>query len=133
MYNVIKRQITLIEIMIVMFLIAMIIGVVAYNYQGSLDEGKAFKTKTSIEKIKTILTLAISDNPRLADDIDSHWKEIIKQSPMVQNAKDLQRDGWGDDYEVRYVDGHIYVVSKKFEDYKKKHPTSMFRDDSGEQ
>lgn len=33
-----------------MFLIAMITGVIAYNYTGSLEEGKAFKTKAGIEK-----------------------------------------------------------------------------------
>jgi type II secretory pathway pseudopilin PulG len=132
MFSVVKRQITLIEIMIVMFLIAMIIGVVAYNYQGSLEEGKAFKTKTSIEKIRTILTLAISDNPSLADDLESRWKEVIKASPLVQNARDLQKDGWGEEYDVRYQDGRVSVTSRKFEEYKKKHPQTMFRDEKEE-
>lgn len=132
MFSVVKRQITLIEIMIVMFLIAMIIGVVAYNYQGSLEEGKAFKTKTSIEKIRTILTLAISDNPSLADDLESRWKEVIKASPLVQNARDLQKDGWGEEYDVRYQDGRVTVTSRKFEEYKKKHPQTMFRDEKEE-
>lgn len=132
MFKVIKRQITLIEIMIVMFLIAMIIGVVAYNYQGSLDEGKAFKTKTSIEKIKTILTLAISDNPSTAEHLENNWKTLIKDSPLVQNSKDLVKDGWGDDYQVHYRDGKVFVSSRKFNDYRKSHPTSMFKGDKEE-
>ncbi len=47
-----RRYITLIEIMIVMFLIALITGVLAYNYRGSLDEGKAFKTKTGLAMLR---------------------------------------------------------------------------------
>ena len=48
----IKRHfVTLIEMMIVMFLIMLITGVIAYNYRGSLDEGKAFKTRAGIEKV----------------------------------------------------------------------------------
>ena len=57
-----RRYITLIEIMIVMFLIALITGVVAYNYRGSLDEGKAFKTRAAIDKLETILNLKVSEN-----------------------------------------------------------------------
>ncbi len=44
---------TLMEIMIVMALIAMILGAVAWNYQGALDDGRAFETKANIEKVRT--------------------------------------------------------------------------------
>ena len=57
--------------MIVMFLIALITGVIAYNYRGSLDEGKAFKTKAAIEKLETILNLRVSEDPGLQDSITS--------------------------------------------------------------
>lgn len=132
MFKKIKRQITLIEIMIVMFLIAMIIGVVAYNYQGSLEEGKAFKTKTSIEKIKTILTLAISDNAEYESNLESNWKKIIQDSPLIQNSKEMIKDGWGQEYQVRFLEGRVQVTSRKFEDYKRSHPTSMFKGDKEE-
>ena len=49
--------------MIVMFLIALITGVIAYNYRGTLEEGKAFKTKAAMEKIETILSLEIANHP----------------------------------------------------------------------
>ncbi len=48
MYRAAKRCVTLIEMMIVMFLISLITGVIAYYYRGSLDEGKAFKTKAAL-------------------------------------------------------------------------------------
>ena len=58
-----KRFVTLVEMMIVMFLIAMITGVIAFNYTGSLEEGKAFKTKSGIDKIHTILDLHLASHP----------------------------------------------------------------------
>jgi hypothetical protein len=114
--------------MIVMFLIAMIIGVVAYNYQGSLDEGKAFKTKTTIEKVQTILLIKLAESSNV--NVESEWKTILKQSPLVQNANTLMKDGWGGELEVRGDnDGGVIISSKKFEEYKKKNPGSFFKDD----
>lgn len=126
-YKCTKRCVTLIEMLIVMFLIAMIIGVVAYNYQGSLDEGKAFKTKASIEKIQTILSLHQAENPD--DSIAEEWREILKKSPLVQNAGQLSKDGWGEEFSVRVDDDRIVVSSKKFDAYQKKNPSTYFKSD----
>lgn len=123
-----RRFVTLVEMMIVMFLIAMIIGVVAYNYQGSLDEGKAFKTKTTIEKVQTILLMRLAEESSV--DYESGWKEILRQSPLVQNAKSLTKDGWGEELRVhRGENGEPIVTSRKFDEYKKKNPGSFFKDD----
>jgi len=120
-----KRYVTLIEIMIVMFLIALIIGVVAYNYRGALDEGKAFKTKTAQEKIETILTLMISENPELQEGFEQNWQKIIESSPLVQNPATLIKDGWGETFDVKMDDeGNITVTSKRYEEYQKQKKTS---------
>lgn len=114
-------MITLIEIMIVMFLIALITGVLAYNYQGSLEEGKVFKTKVGMERVETILNLAVSQNPALLEDISSNWKGILESSPLVQNAKDLERDGWGIEYRVeKDPDGRIVLHSEGLRNYEQK-------------
>lgn len=124
-----RRFVTLIEIMIVMFLIALITGVVAYNYRGTLDEGKAFKTRAGIEKLGTILSLVLADNPD-ADLSGSQWKEYIKSSPLVQNAGSLVKDGWGDDYSVDFDQntGRLQIHSKRYDDYRQAHKGSLFRD-----
>jgi type II secretory pathway pseudopilin PulG len=122
-----RRAVTLIEMMIVMFLIMLITGVIAYNYRGSLDEGKAFKTKVAIEKIETILNLDVAQNPDHMDNIEGSWKEIIKRSPLVQNASSLTKDGWGEDFDVNVTDGRIEVSSRRFEEYKKAN-SSMFKE-----
>ncbi len=116
MFKVARRQfVTLIEMMIVMFLIALITGVVAYNYRGTLDEGKAFKTKAGIEKIENILSLAMADDPSLGGD----WKEVIRRSPLVQNPDALIKDGWGVEYTVAVNPdtGRVEVSSQKLEAY----------------
>lgn len=119
-----RRMITLIEIMIVMFLIALIMGVLAYNYRGSMDEGKAFKTKAAIEKVETILNLAVSENPDKLNSISSDWQTMIRSSPLVSNPNNLLVDGWGTPFHV-YVDeqGVVHVSSQKYEDYVNTHQT----------
>jgi type II secretory pathway pseudopilin PulG len=128
-----RRYITLIEIMIVMFLIALITGVIAYNYRGSLDEGKAFKTRAAIEKVETILNLKVSEDPALLDSITAPnvWHDVIKNSPLVSNSDALLKDGWGGDFVVSVDNnGMIKVSSAKYDQYVQTHQ-SMFGKDRG--
>lgn len=116
-----KRFITLVEIMIVMFLIAMITGVIAYNYTGSLDEGKAFKTKTGIEKLHAILDLHLASHPEDLDNIETIWKDIISRSQMVKNAKDLTHDGWGGEYRMsKSNNDELVIESEKYNAYRQR-------------
>ena len=124
-----KRFITLVEMMIVMFLIAMITGVIAYNYTGSLEEGKAFKTKAGIEKIHTVLDLYLATHPEERDRIDSQWRDILRKSQLVKNSREREKDGWGVDYQVSVDEkGDIEIKSQKYEDYQAKKGT-MFKSD----
>jgi len=109
---------TLVEMMIVMFLIAMITAVIAYNYTGSLEEGKAFKTKAGIEKIHTILDLHLANHPEDQDHIDRNWREIVESSQLVKNAKELIKDGWGVEYQVsKDQNNDIEITSAKYNQY----------------
>lgn len=117
-----KRAITLIEIMIVMFLIASITGVVAYNYKGSLEKSKAFKTEMAMEKLRTVIDLAAADNPDILDNIENQWEEALKRSPIVQNANTLIYDGWGKKYRVTTNgEGDLLISSEKYNAYKRQH------------
>lgn len=126
LYQYKKRRITLIEIMIVMFLIALIAGVITYNYRGSLDEGKAFKTKAAIDKVETILNLSVAEDPSLLDHIGSEWTKIIQSSPLVKNPDDLIKDGWGSPLQVTTEGNVIHVHSARFDEYKQNNAT-LFR------
>jgi general secretion pathway protein G len=122
-----RRFITLIEMMIVMFLIAMITGVIAYNYTGSLEEGKAFKTKAGIDKIRTVLDLHLATHPEERESINSNWTEIVKNSQLVKNPQELIKDGWGGDYTVQADNnGDIEIKSDKYEAYRSKGKGSLF-------
>lgn len=125
MKQVRKRYITLIEIMIVMFLIALITGALAYRFGGALEKGYAFKTKANIERLEAILNLAIAENPSLLQNIESDWQNIVDKSPLVKDAKSLKTDGWGYLFKVDNVDGQIEVHSVKYEDYKRANPTQQ--------
>ncbi len=119
-----KRYITLIEIMIVMFIIALITGVLAYNFRGSLDESKAFKTKAAIEKLETILNLKVSENPELLSNISGEWQNVVRNSPLVSNADALIKDGWGAEFQVSVDDnGVVKVQSQNYDNYVRSHQT----------
>lgn len=109
---------TLIEILIVMAIIAMIGGALAYNYRGSLDKGKAFKSKQGIEKIESILTLMIAEDPSVIHEVENNWVDVIRNSPLIGKPNELIKDGWGYEYEVIMdSNGDIEVISPGLERY----------------
>ncbi|MEI6241781.1 MAG: hypothetical protein WCP39_00050 [Chlamydiota bacterium] len=116
-----KRAITLLEIMIVIFLIGLIGSVVGYNMKGSLDEGKAFKTRQASAQVRDILLLEWSKGERGLAEIVSKAAEILKHSGLVKNSKDLLEDGWGEPF-VLTVKGNqdISVVSERYKQYERK-------------
>jgi type II secretory pathway pseudopilin PulG len=127
-----RRFLTLIEMMIVMFIIALITGVLAYRYTGSLDESRAFKTKVAIERLSTILNLRAADHPEFLDNVESQWQEAVRNSPLVSNPNDLIRDGWGSTFQVGVEGNNIVVHSQRYDDYVNTHQT-MFSNEGTRQ
>ena len=119
-----KTAVTLIEMIVVMLLIATITGALAYNYNASLAEGKAFKTREGISRIKTILALALAENNELnPSEVDSSWMGLVKNSPLAGKSDDLLKDGWGKPYEVHCVEDNgeqiITVRSQSLDAFEK--------------
>jgi hypothetical protein len=110
--------------MIVMFLIALITGVVAYNYRASLEEGRAFKTHEGIERIRTILLLELAENPNA--NIEGGWQNLVRNSPLAGRSESMLRDGWGTEYRVIiHEEGgerDIEVQSNAFDRYRERNP-----------
>ncbi len=118
-----KRAVTLIEMIVVMMLIAIITGALAYNYNASLTEGKAFKTKEGIARIKTILSIAMVDNSDATpEEVVNNWQTHVTNSPMAGKSQELLKDGWGKLYTVRLTDDgeEIEVRSESYDAYKNK-------------
>lgn len=120
-----RRAITLIEMIIVMILIAMITGAVAYNYRESLNEGRAFKTKELMSRLDTILAIYLAENPEQTATIQNNWQSIIVKSSLLKNPKDALKDGWGQPFKLEQKTGEsgqteYAVTSEEYERYRKK-------------
>jgi general secretion pathway protein G len=112
-----KRSITLIEMMVVILIIGLISGVLAYNFKGSLDEGKRFKTEHGMDQVKNILMLEVAQGEDL-DYVKTNWSKIIDASPLAGKPQELKKDGWNEPYDVEIKDNEILVSSKKYENWK---------------
>ena len=121
MKKVTRRYVTLIEMMIVMFLIALITGVVAYNYRATLEKGRLFKTEQGMEKLETVLLLKVAEDPNAWNDLETQWRVYVEGSPLVHKPKDLFKDGWGYDYKITVdrASGSIEIMSEGYENYLK--------------
>ncbi len=113
----VKRAMTLLEIMIVIFIIGIIGSVIGYNMRGSLDEGKAFKTKEAARKLYEIIELEIAKGAKPTTD-SKEIEALLKQSGLVRKPADLLCDGWQNAFSF-YMDGesHVRFNSTKYEEY----------------
>lgn len=111
-----KRPFTLLEIMIVIFLIGLIGSVIGYNMKGSMDEGRAFKTKQSISRIKDVLELELAKGTPLNN--KDQIRKALTAAGIVKNVDKILKDGWGEKFKIEVVGGDIKVSSKKYTTYK---------------
>ncbi len=91
-----KRAVTLIEIMIVIMLIGLIGGALAFNMRGSVDKGKIFKTEQNIARVYDALMMAsVSGDFDIDNFNDETILEALKQSVLIKDADKVLLDGWG--------------------------------------
>lgn len=106
-----KRPVTLIEIMIVILLIGVIGGALAFNMRGSLDEGKKFKTEQNLTRVRDILEMELSRGEKTPAEIQSGWQDIVKKSPLANGDKTLV-DGKGNPFVVEVTADHVNVTTR---------------------
>lgn len=99
-----KRAITLIEIMIVIVIIGLVSGVLAYNFKGSLDKGKQFKTEHAAEQLRSILLLEYAKGDKSIDTIVKEWRSIVKKSEIVVKPDNIMKDARGKEFIVKKSD-----------------------------
>lgn len=115
-----KRAFTLLEIMIVIFLIGLIGSIVGYSMKGSLAEGKAFKTEQAIIRVRDLLELELARGVA-PKDINGNFKGVLEAQNVVKNVEKLLKDGWGDDLAIHVnVDGEIKIKSASLDAHKAK-------------
>jgi general secretion pathway protein G len=124
-----KRTLTLLEMMIVIVLIGLIGSVIGFNMKGSLDEGRAFKTRKAREQIQDILMLEVARGVPAAEVVQDKQK-YLANSGLVKNPAALLKDGWNQDFEVK-VDGRsnerIIVSSAKLTAYEQNKSAKLGR------
>lgn len=115
-----KRSLTLLEIMIVIVLIGLIGSVVGFNMKGSLDEGKAFKTRQAKDQIVDILMLEVARGASV-EEVVKEPEAYLRDSGMIKNPKEFLNDGWGVPFEIKVTPhGNISVKSLKLLSYERK-------------
>jgi len=117
-----KRAMTLLEIMIVIFIIGIISSVIGYNMKGSLEKAKAFKTGEGIKKIKEIFELELAQGSADLAEVVNQPAKVLENSGLVSNPKEMLKDGWGTPYKITAsAKGAIQVKSAAFDKYQEKH------------
>ncbi len=121
-YRQVKRAISLLEILIVIFLIGIISTVVAVNLSGSLNKGKAFKSKQMKQQLEEVFTLALmQDSDITPEDIKANPEKFLRDSPLIKDPKNALLDGWNKPFEISITkDDEIKVSSSNLDSYEKK-------------
>lgn len=117
-----KKAFSLLEIMLVIFIIGLIGSVLGYSMKGSLDEGKAFKSEQGSKQLYDIVTLEIAKDPNFKrEDLSSKVPQYLQMSGFVKDPAKLIKDGWGKDYELKWDEksDDLRVVSTEFTRYQR--------------
>ena len=116
-----KHAITLIEIMIVILLIGIVGGTLAFNMRGSMDQGRAFKSEQNSLRIQDILLLEAAQTGRELAQVVAEWESVVARSPMTKDPTELCRDGWRQKFTVTAAGDEVQVTSEKLRAFKRKH------------
>lgn len=116
-----KNAMTLLEIMIVIFIIGIIGSVIGYNMKGSLDKGRAFKSEQGMRQVYEILSLEVAKGASL-EEVVKDPKAAIEESGLAKDPDKLLVDGWGKPYKIILddQDEDILISSLGLEKYKSK-------------
>lgn len=99
-----KRALTLIEIMIVIFLITLITGAIGYSMRGSMEKGREFRTKQGIEQLHDLLLICL-DEEGDANKIANNTIFYLRKSGIAKNPEGLLKDGWGKPFTITVKPG----------------------------
>lgn len=94
-----KKTLTLLEIILVIFLITLITGAIGYNMKGTLDRGKAFRTEQARAELHDLLLVAVSEG-RSFSDVLQNKEKYIRDAGLAKNPDKLFEDGWGNKFSI---------------------------------
>jgi general secretion pathway protein G len=110
-----RRSLTLIEVMIVLFLIGMVISVLTYSMKGSMDEGKCFKARQRALQIEQLLMMVAAQTNESLEAVASDPAAYLERTGMVKKGTEFMTDPWGKPMLVSVEDNQIIVKSSEYE------------------
>lgn len=114
-----KKALTLLEIIIVIFLITLITGAVGYSMKGTLDKGRAFRTEQAQEQLHDLFVICLAEGES-SEDILHNPEGVLKKYNLAKSPKKLLEDGWGKKFDVAFVKGDFRISSSNLVSYNKK-------------
>ena len=106
----------MIEIMIVILLIGLIGGALAFNMRGSMDKGKLFKSEQNAARVYDALMMATATGDFDIDHYNNRTEIVsaLRKSSLVKDPAAILKDGWGIDLTItKNADGDLEVYSDK--------------------
>ena len=116
-----KKAFTLLEVIIVIFLITLITGAVGYSMKGTLDKGRVFRTEQAIEQLRDLFLMCLAEGES-PDEIVRNPSEMLKKYGLAKNPKKIIEDGWGNKFEITLKRGKadFNISSTALKAYQKK-------------
>ena len=116
-----KRAFTLLEIMIVIFLITLITGAIGYNMKGTLDRGRAFRTEQAKAQLHDLLLICLEEGVK-GEELAKDPVSSLKKYGLAKNSDKLVQDGWGSNFVINYSENKndFKITSPPYEKYKRK-------------
>lgn len=119
-----KRALTLLEIMIVIFLITLITGTIGFSFRGTLDKGRAFRTEQAKDQLKDLLLMCLAEGTATANDLADDPVKYLKAANLAKDPDKLVKDGWNHDFDITVVNKSDFkITSQALDDYKAKTKT----------
>lgn len=118
-----KRSLTLLEIMIVIFIITLITGAIGYNMRGTLDRGRAFRTEQGKEQLHDLLLICLASEDKVdAETIAKKPAVYLQRSGLAKDPNRLILDGWKNPFTITVTKdkSDFDIRSEAWEKYKKK-------------
>ena len=94
-----KKALTLLEIMIVIFLITIITGTIGYNMRSAMDKGKAFRSEQAKDQLRDLLVICLAEGAN-ADTLAANPVPALKQLGLAKNPEQLILDGWKEKFTI---------------------------------
>ena len=113
---------TLLEVMVVIFIITLITGVVGYNLKGSMDKGRAFKTEQGIAQLHDLLLISVAEGKDI-NEVAKEPERFLKLLGLAKNPGEMVVDGWKSAYKIEVINNEtdFKITSEKLAKYQKDH------------